>query len=242
MRKLETRAWWPELLQRKDDYSLRELAEMFGVTPGAINNALHRTGVGRNSAPSGPRVRRGRTAAPAKRQKSPRGRNARALTEKRLEPYAGDLGILPDGVIGERAGLSAATVARIRRGRGIPATTRKLEAGKSPSSIARYQHLLGSTPDAEIAALAGVSRAAVRNFRVRRGIPSAPRRVRDQVSETVPDERRSHKGAVWAWEIVERSGGRLVCVADSVYQAMLLAKARGVDVREVRRVGRVLNR
>ena len=239
MRKLETRAWWPELLQRKDDYSLRELAEMFGVTPGAINNALRRCGVGRDAAPSGPRVRRGRLAAPAKRQKTPRGRNARALTEKRLEPYVADLGVLPDGVIGDRAGLSAATVARIRRGRGIPATTRRKDSAKKPSAITNYQHLLGTTPDAEVALLAGVSRAAVRNFRVRRGITSAPRRVRDDAVEQVVAGVPSGR---WAWAATTDSGRRFVCVADSVSEALSSVRSRGFAVREIQRIGRILNR
>lgn len=55
MRKLETMTWWPELLEVKDSYSLRELAERFGATPGAINNALKRNGISRKSAPPGPR-------------------------------------------------------------------------------------------------------------------------------------------------------------------------------------------
>ncbi len=58
MRKLEEMDWWPELVEKKDEYSLRELAEIFGATPGAINNALKRNGIKRQAAPPGPRSRR----------------------------------------------------------------------------------------------------------------------------------------------------------------------------------------
>ncbi|MEY3213277.1 MAG: hypothetical protein RIT28_3758, partial [Pseudomonadota bacterium] len=64
MRKLEQEKWWPKLLAKKDSHSLRELAEEFGATPGAINNALKRNNIVRDAAPPGPRTRRGRPPAP----------------------------------------------------------------------------------------------------------------------------------------------------------------------------------
>jgi transcriptional regulator with XRE-family HTH domain len=119
MRRLEKRPWWPELVRQKDDFSLRELAEIFGVSPGGIQNALLRQGLSRKAFPSGPRVKK---ALPVDvlRTRSPRGRNARQLTEKRLAPYVDQLGQVADGQIAAKIGLSAATVARIRRGMGIP--------------------------------------------------------------------------------------------------------------------------
>lgn len=120
MRRLEKRPWWPELVRQKDDFSLRELAEIFGVSPGAIQNALLRQGLSRKAFPSGPRASSGRTAI-VQRARSPRGRNARQLTEKRLAPYVDLLGQVADGEIAAKIGLSAATVARIRRGMGISA-------------------------------------------------------------------------------------------------------------------------
>jgi hypothetical protein len=53
----------------------------------------------------------------------PRGRNARVLTEKRLEPFSELLGRVADGEIAKKSGLSTATVARIRRSRGIASCT-----------------------------------------------------------------------------------------------------------------------
>ena len=45
MRRLEDKAWWADLIKDKDDYSLRELGEKYGATPGAINGALKRNGI-----------------------------------------------------------------------------------------------------------------------------------------------------------------------------------------------------
>ena len=64
MRRIETNDWWPELVKLKDELSLRELAERFDVTPGAISAAFKRTGISSPpSAPPGPRARR-RTELP----------------------------------------------------------------------------------------------------------------------------------------------------------------------------------
>lgn len=54
-KQLEDMDWWPELVEVRSDYSLRELAERFGATPGAINNALKRNGLARTAQPPGPR-------------------------------------------------------------------------------------------------------------------------------------------------------------------------------------------
>lgn len=58
MKKLEDRTWWPELVQLKDAFSLRELAARYDVAPAAISNALNRQGITRTSAPPGPRNKR----------------------------------------------------------------------------------------------------------------------------------------------------------------------------------------
>lgn len=122
MRKLESRPWWPALVERKDAFSLRELAEIFGASTGAIQSALQRQGLSRESSPTGPRTRK-KALSVAKNMQKPRGRNARAMTEKRLAPYADQLGLVADGEIAQSVGLSTATVARIRRSRGIASFT-----------------------------------------------------------------------------------------------------------------------
>ena len=91
---------------------------MFGVSAGAINTALRRNGITRKSTRSGPRkVKPGWPQG--KSGGASTGRGARSVSEKRLLPWAGDLGVKSDSEISELCGLSSATVARIRRSRGI---------------------------------------------------------------------------------------------------------------------------
>ncbi|MCB9759041.1 MAG: hypothetical protein H6739_04310 [Alphaproteobacteria bacterium] len=218
MRKLEQMEWWPELIAKKDDFSLRELAEMFGATPGAINNALKRNGIERNAAPPGPRSRRGRPPAPSKKRRAQSAKKAaapaaparsaaaigvRGATKAKIEPYLDMLGQVPDSEIAGLAGLSAQTVARVRRQLDVKASGRKGAAAKpaakpaakaaatpaakapekaakpaprkSRSKIAPFIDELGKIPDADIARKAGVSVNAVRNYRFRKGISAAPR-------------------------------------------------------------------
>mgnify|MGYP006084049863 CR=1 FL=1 len=122
MRKLETNSWWPTLLVNKDKYSLRELGEMFGVSAGAINTALKRNGITRLPTRSGPReVKPG--WPPGKSGGATTGRGSRSVSERRLHPWLEDLGVKADSEISKLCGLSSATVARIRRSRGIPASS-----------------------------------------------------------------------------------------------------------------------
>lgn len=235
MAKLEQRPWWPELLKIKDDYSLRQLALRFDVSASAINVALKRNGLGRRKAASG---------RPAKGRKSQehavpqaRGRHARQFSELRLEPFQHDLGRRPDREIAEKAGLSAATVARVRRSRGIPAPRFRKEQGAGGSRIDRYEDLLGVVSDAELARLADVSRAAVRNYRVRRGIPSS--RPSSAVSKPAFLARDSQ--AAWLVKSVVTSE-TVVVLASSILDALLLAENRGVVPDSISKLSPLLPR
>ncbi len=237
MRRLEDRTWWPKLLAQKDDHSLRELAEMFEVTPGAINAALKRSGVQRKSAPSGPRV--------GKRARStgvPRGRGARPLSEGRLRPYFSDLGQVPDGQLAKKAGLSVATVARIRRSMGIGPAQRGSADGSGASRIDPFRELLGRVPDAEVAALAGVTRAAVRNYRSRRNILSNAENRRRSVkaAATVPVVGETAPTAL-AFRVSLVDGQAGVILAESVVDAARRARSAGLKVTLVQRIGPILD-
>jgi len=233
---LEDRAWWPKLLAKKDDHSLRELAELFGVTPGAINAALKRTGVQRKSAPSGPRV--------GKRAPStgvPRGRGARPASEERLRPYFSELGQVPDGRLAQKSGLSVATVARIRRSRGIAPVQRGAADGSGASRIDPFRELLGRVPDVEVAALAGVTRAAVRNYRSRRNILSnAENRRRSEVVASPRSSAKSPAEGTVAFRVCLVNGQTGVILAESVVEAARRARAAGLKVSLIQRVGPVL--
>lgn len=132
MRRLETFDWWPELISLKDTLSLRELAQKFDVTPGAISAALRREGINREPAPPGPRNARKRTdeeALPPEPGESPK---PRPTKEGKAEPRShskdarllslwDDLGKLPDRDIADKAGISVRTVASFRARHGIAA-------------------------------------------------------------------------------------------------------------------------
>ena len=205
MQRLEDKAWWPELLKNKDDFSLRELGEKYGATPGAINSALKRNNITRKPAPPGPRKRRGRPApAPAAvvaeaAQKRSGGapKGPRKATLAKLLPFRDQLGATPDRTIAALAGVSIQTVASYRKHLGIGArrgrrpkvapvvAVAKKNPGPGRSAIAPYADQLGQVPDGEIASLAGVSENAVRNYRNRRGI-AAPSRAEAPVAESKP--------------------------------------------------------
>ena len=229
MAKLEKRAWWPDLVRLKDEHSLRELGRRFGVSPAAIQVALKRNGISRQKKPAGRPVVA--AVAPAVGLSKPRGRHARRYSEMRLSPYDSQLGRLADSVIAEKAGLSTATVARIRRGRGIDAPSPGKQKGSRSSKVLLYADLLGRVPDAEIARLAGVSRAAVRNFRVRRGIGS-PTPPQNGLYRGKQARRRSNS----VWLVQASSGDPVVVLAESVCDAVRLAEETGLSPRSIERL------
>ncbi|MBA2320198.1 MAG: hypothetical protein H0V89_03495 [Deltaproteobacteria bacterium] len=128
MRRIETYDFWRELLSLKDDLSLRELAERFNVTPGAISAAFKRTGTARLPAPPGPRALRQRGGFPDDEIeisfRGPVGDLVRPGSKDHLlAPWRGDLGRVPDAEVAERAGVSVRTVASFRARNAIPGYT-----------------------------------------------------------------------------------------------------------------------
>lgn len=189
MRRIETFDWWEELVALKDELSLRELAERFRVTPGAISAAMKREGLSRKAAPPGPRNRRkgglppepGESAVAAKRAKpAPKAPPASGRKAHPLAAYAGRLGTVADSVIAQEAGVSVRSVAAYRARHRIPSliTPFGTPVGEAPARRSRidpYADLLGTVPDRVVAQQAGVSLNAVRNYRVKKKIPAAGR-------------------------------------------------------------------
>lgn len=123
---------------------------------------------------------------------SPTGRSSR------LDAFADIIGTLPDREVAERAGMTTENVRMYRHRRGIPATWRTAEGGparrrgRQPAppgetrvdrALAPYLDRVGKLPDAEVAALAGVSRSAVSAWRARHEVP--PRADRGPSSGSV---------------------------------------------------------
>lgn len=186
MRRIETYDWWPELVRRKDELSLRELAERFDVTPGAISAAFRRTGLSRKAAPPGPRIRRKASGGDESLPPEPgegegeEGTLARpGSKDTRILPYARMLGQVPDSDVARKAGVSVRTIAsfRARNNVGGYKGPRKRGADRAPrkSRIDAFAHLVGQHPDRIVAEKAGVSLNAVRNWRMRHGVPASGR-------------------------------------------------------------------
>lgn len=148
---VEEQGWWPEFLELKDDLGLRELAEQFGTTPGALSSALRRTGIRRlpdsGKDPLGPRS---------------------GSKDHLLEPFRDLLGRVPDAEVAERAQVSTRTVASYRARHEIPGyrrgARRKLDAVRA---------LLGRVPDVDVAQELGLTVDEVRWYRDQAGIEVA---------------------------------------------------------------------
>lgn len=155
MKKLELHEWWPEMVSLKDELSLRQLGERFGVSAGAVANAFKRTGIERKPAPPGPRKNR---------QKGFSGRASK------IDPFADEVGQVSDRVVAEKAGVSVAAVGAWRRRRGIPAA-RDTEGQPTAPAVATATRPTASpaaapTPTANPPATRLSSRAPVLAWRV----------------------------------------------------------------------------
>lgn len=196
MQRLESNNWWSDLLGLKDELSLRELSDRFGVTPGAISAALKRTGTRRRPAPPGPRVARaadddlppeagaGTTAA------SDGGGTRPGSKDHLVETHRALLGNVPDAEVAKMAGVSVRTIASFRARHsigGYAGPRRAPRQGKRRASrIDPFEALLGAVADRIVAEKAGVSLNAVRNYRVKRGIPAAGARGRAAQEKASP--------------------------------------------------------
>jgi transcriptional regulator with XRE-family HTH domain len=180
--RLESAAWWPELIELKDDLSLSELSEKFGVSVNGLSRALQRAGIERRAA------RRGR--GPARKPKLTKGPDPRSAE---AQEWWADFLALKDrkslADLAKRFGVAEITLQRAMKRTGTGRKSQRGARGSQQSrKIARLlkplRHLLGTVPDPEIASQSGLSRYAVAQYRRRHGIPS----VRDSGGEpTVPE-------------------------------------------------------
>lgn len=123
--KLHKESWWPELVSKRDDYSLRELSEMYGPTVRAIHDALKAAGKARKPS-SKPKPK------PVPKSGVPAG----------LRPYVDQLGKVPDEEIATLAGMTTRTVANHRRKLGIAGYKRpktKTTAPELPGKVPRVK-------------------------------------------------------------------------------------------------------
>jgi hypothetical protein len=187
MRALEKNSWWIDLVSDKDNLSLRQLGEKYKCTPGAITNALKRSGLTRESAPSGPRFKGGiavvdilppmvDAVAPLSGQKPKRKvlRNGKVSKKSvaAMQKFASVLGEVSDEVFAVRVGVAIHEAESFRKSAGIARFKAVKEAKKRGrrSKITPFKNFVGNTPDLEIAKMAGVTVYAIRAYRSKHGI------------------------------------------------------------------------
>jgi len=268
MRRLETLDFWPDLLALKDELSLRELSERFGVTPGAISAALKRTGTTRNPAPPGPRAARksrdrGEDLPPepgaskdSGSSSSDKGKSGRrdgppeprpGSKDHLLLPHWDLLGSVPDADVAREAGVSVRTVASFRARHDIsgysgPRRTSKA-ARRRPSKIDAFAHLVGKVPDRVVAQEAKVSTNAVRNYRYKHGIPAVPREQAADATARLQAESPSLHSGTQAWKVTIETAGRRtdrVVLADDLESAVSRASSATGQVIALEWVGPLL--
>ncbi|MEQ1570979.1 MAG: hypothetical protein ABMA64_35445 [Myxococcota bacterium] len=249
MRRIETYDWWQDLVLQKDDLSLRELADRFDVTPGAISAAFKRTGLSRKAAPPGPRVRRtgGRSEAQDESDGLPpeAGDAARpGSKDGAIRPLAHLLGQVPDAEVAQRAGVSVRTIASYRSRHGLDGYKgpRKRGADRMPrkSRIDEFAHLVGQVPDRQVAEQAGVSLNAVRNWRMRHGVTAGGRVDADRSPNPVSRGSSAPHGGHGAWKVTA-PGLVKVVVAPSLTDAANRAQEAGIGtVLSLEWIGEVL--
>jgi hypothetical protein len=180
--------------------------------------------------------------------------------KSKLDAFADVVGVEPDARVAARANVSTETVRSFRVRRGIPALWRGEEVGPEASRIVRpaarrtkkrgkrafqgrrsrldsYLDLLGTVPDAEVAAMAGVTAQNVRSYRMRRGIEAAWRGVAKPQPVALPSARPAALAPAakplevtrWAYRVTARVGAdnrEFVVFGESLSDAAIQAEGR----------------
>jgi hypothetical protein len=232
MSNIEDRECWQSILELKDSLTLKELAQRFATTPGAVSAAFKRTGTARLPAP----MSRHTQALPPEPgdhgvdaadndDRSPRPGSKDAL----ISAHADQLGRVPDAEIAKRAGVSVRTIASYRARNDIAGYRGpRRSSGKKThrrSRIDPFAELLGQVPDRVVAEKAGVSLNAVRNYRVKLGISAAGRARSPRPVMSLTAEQTG--GLAWrvTWRRSDGSEGHAVLLAADLVEAARQAQA-----------------
>lgn len=163
--RLEASPWWADLLQLKDQLTLQELADRYGVSVNGLSRALRRAGVHRSAVRAG--------GGGARSEPDPRSAEA--------QPWWADFVGLKDShslaELAQRFGVAEITLQRALKRTGVSRRSQRGARGNrqtnaSNRKIALARHLLGVVPDGEVARQVGVSRYAVAQYRQSKGIAS----------------------------------------------------------------------
>ncbi len=150
--------WWQDAIKLKDDMPLKDLAEHLGVSVVELSTSFRKAGV-RRTVQSG-----------SKRPGS---------KDSLIEKHGHLLGRMPDAAVARLAGVSVRTIASYRARHNIPGykgpRRRPAPRGNRQSKLDDYANLLGKVPDRVVAEFTQMSLGAVRNYRIKHGIPAAGR-------------------------------------------------------------------
>jgi hypothetical protein len=129
-------------------------------------------------------VKKAKKAAPAKSVAA----KPKTFRKSKISPFRSEVGKIPDRQLAQKAGVTTESVRMYRRRHGIELTlpaapnARPTPESKVPrrrrSKLDPYADLLGTVPDGEVAAMAGVTSENVRAYRRRHSIPTQWRELR----------------------------------------------------------------
>ena len=241
---LENTEVWVSMQSDLNQMSLVDVASKYAIKAGSIAAAMRRTGTKRQV-----RVHDGMGLPPEPDEAG----DVSGVASKQhlMEPYKDLLGKESDSVIAKKAGVSARTVAAYRKRLKISGYNRWADPGrvrtqKRRSKLDPYRDMVGTVTDAAMAKKAKVSIQAVRNYRVKHGIPSSRSRGRAdaQKAPALPRTSTVSSGEEIAWKITfEGSQGRQVRVgfARGLAEVIERADAAGLgDITQVERLARRL--
>lgn len=157
-----------------------EIAQQAGVSRGVVGGFRRKYGI---PAYDGYLFEKGQKPGVAKARSAPPVARKRGRTS-RLEEFLHLLGVETDAVVAAKAGVSRAAVSSWRRKRGIEASQPKgntlpkaaipttKPARAKGSRVEAYREQMGTMADKDLAALAGVTREVVGQYRREHGIPA----------------------------------------------------------------------
>ncbi len=197
-------SWWDAAVQLKDELSLKDIAERVGVEPATLAAEFARRGVRRRirveahpvyELPPEPEE-----DLPPEPDDDLNPERRSGSKDGRIEKYFHLLGQVPDSEVARMADVSIRTVASYRARNEIPGydgpRRRPAPRGRRLSKVDDFGPLLGRVPDRVVADIAGMSLGAVRNFRIKKGLPAAGRITRREIDKLVQTWQRSQGGAV----------------------------------------------
>jgi DNA-binding CsgD family transcriptional regulator len=231
-----------------------EIAEEAGVSLGSVRGYRKRHGI----APAKTRRATRAKAAAAVSTRKARGKDRKPRRSK-VGAVRHLLGNISDSDVAKQAGVTVEAVRMYRRRHSIdghvPASASASASANAPrrrrSALDPYFDMLGTVPDSEIGALAGVTGENVRAYRRRHGIDAtwkgaknrkpAKKATRSSTPTLLPVPAPSAGGAQTGFLVTLKGKGDHVVVANNIASAVSVAVAAGSsEVIAIRTLGPVL--